>query len=259
MKKVIISAPFGNYLSSEHATSTIGTYTIRNRAGFLRWWLFWRILRTLRYRPSVGGWTNKLGLPNPGIRHLERLDKSALLGKIVSVHGFTPDEWSELLARTYAAGALPSGGTGCWIELNVSCPNIGHLSVPQDLFDSTIKLFGADSVIVKIPPVSYWPTFELAYASGVRIFHATNTLPVPCGGLSGKALKRVSLDVVKRIKDARPDVTVIGGGGITSAEDAVDYVRAGATHVSVASALFRRGWLRRTRERFLGDLARTVG
>lgn len=258
MKPLIVSAPFGNWIDSEHATSTLGTYTVQNRAGFMRWWMLWRIAITLRYRSAVGGWTNKLGLPSPGVRHLEHsIGRDGALGKIVSIHGFNRDEWLELIARTYALGALPVGGMGFWIELNVSCPNVGHLSVPEDLFESAVKLAGFESVIVKLPPVSYWQAFELAYAAGVRLFHATNTLPVPAGGLSGKALKRISLDVVKRLKDARPDITIIGGGGITTPEDVLDYRRAGASHVAVASALLRptRGWFKGSRERFLKEIA----
>lgn len=254
MKKIIISAPFGNYLTSTRATSTIGTYTVENRAGFLRWWLLWRILRTLRYRPSVGGWTNKLGLPNPGLEHLRRLalkmPDSWSDERIVSVHGFNAEEWRELLSAAASLGFMA-------VEINVSCPNVGHLSVPESLFGSAIKLFGPASVIVKVPPVSYWPTFELAYDSGVRIFHATNTLPVSSGGLSGKSLKRVSLDVVKRIKDARPDTQVIGGGGITTPEDVHDYKRAGASAFAVASA-FLNPIRSMRRESFLAELERAA-
>lgn len=264
MKPILIGAPFGNYLSSRHAMSTLGTYTLKDRAGNLRWRLLWRIFRTLRWRPGVGGWTNKLGLPNPGVDHLVRLAHRygpATLGgdraygermswglsRIVSLHGFNPEEWYELLRRMSGLGFFG-------FELNVSCPNVGHLSVPLDLFEKALAQLGEIRVIVKLPPVSYWETFELAYKSGVRKFHATNTLPVPSGGLSGKALKRVSLDVVKRIKDAHPDITVIGGGGITSPMDVIDYKRAGADHFAVASAFLNPINLLR-RETLLRELA----
>lgn len=134
MKPLVISAPFGNWISSEHATSTLGTYTVHNRSGvfpFPRWYMLWRILYTLRYRPSVGGWTNKLGLPSPGIKHLEKIGRNkgaapvasgaaanlALHGKIVSVQGFNREEWIELISRVYALGAMPSGGMCFMVEL----------------------------------------------------------------------------------------------------------------------------------------------
>lgn len=257
MKPIIISAPFGNYLSSEHATSTLGTYTLKNRAGTLRWWLFWRVLRTLRYRPSMGGWTNKLGLPNPGIEHLVELDRTKssdwIATRIVSLHGFTSEEWTEIVRRVRQMQPRNDMTLLPFLayELNVSCPNVGHLSVPSDLFEKAVEVLGADRVIVKLPPVSYWETFELAFESGVRTFHATNTLPTPVGGLAGPTLKRISLDVVKRIKDARPEITVIGGGGITAPADVVEYKKAGASHFAVASALLnpirllrRESWLK---------------
>lgn len=131
------------------------------------------------------------------------------------------------------------------------------MSVPEDLFESTVSIAGADSLIVKLAPVHYMPAFELAYKVGIRRFHATNTLPVPAGGLSGKALKRISLDVVKRLKDAKPDITIIGGGGITTPEDVAHFKAAGASHVAVASALLKptRGWFNGPRERFLKEIA----
>ena len=257
MKPLVISAPFGNWISSEHATSTLGTYTVQNRAGFFRWWMLWRILYTLRYRPAVGGWTNKLGLPSPGIEHLAKLAVNIpdawSMERIVSIHGFNEGEWSVLLDRVKGLGFMA-------IECNCSCPNVGRLSVPKDLFERAVAALGKDRVIAKLPPVFYMAMFELAYDSGVRLFHLTNTLPVPAGGLSGKALKRISLDVVKRVKDARPDVTIIGGGGITTPEDVIDFRRAGATHVAVASALLRptRGWFRGPRERFLKEIAQAA-
>ncbi len=271
MKPLVVSAPFGNCISSEHATSTLGTYTFHNRAGFLRWYMFWRILYTLRYRPSVGGWTNKLGLPSPGIAHLEGLPRQLLTDKIVSINGFNPEEWRDLIRTLHALGTtksfpiagLPFAATSpmsFWVECNLSCPNVGHLSVPPDLFQNAIERFGADKTIFKLSPVNYWAMFEMAYAAGARLFHATNTLPVPAGGLSGKALKRISLDVVKRIKDAKPDVTIIGGGGITTPEDVIDYRHAGASHVAVASALLKptRGWFKGPRERFLKEIAQAA-
>jgi len=232
--RVIIGAPFGNYLYTPGCTSTVGTYTVENRAGRFRWWLFWRLLGTLRWRRALGGWTNKLGLPNPGIEHLKALGNSCK-DKIVSIHGFNDADWTRLLEAT-AIHLYPYLAA---IELNISCPNIGHMSVPTDLFSRAL-FYTQDkklAVIVKLPPVSYWKTFELAYSSGIRNFHCCNTLPVPVGGLSGKTLMRVSLDVIERIKQAKPDVTIIGGGGITTPDDVETYWNAGAEHFAVASKL----------------------
>lgn len=257
VKKLIISAPFGNYVESQHATSTLGTYTVANRAGFLRWRTFWRVALTLRYRRALGGWTNKLGLPNPGMTHLLKVARSGgAKGRIVSLQGLSESEWPILL---HAAGSLVSTGEIERVELNVSCPNVGHLSVPPSLFREAVDRFGRERVIVKLSPVNYWTAFKLARDAGVRFFHCTNTLPCPAGGLSGKALKRVSLDVVARVKAEASDVTIIGGGGISTPQDVKDYRSAGADHVAVASALLHpRGWFARWREPWLASLAQAA-
>ncbi len=243
---LIISAPFGNWLESPYVTSTIGTYTVENRAGFMRWWLLWRLARTLRPRFGLGGWTNKLGLPNPGLAHLERLivdmGPEWTCRKIVSIHGFNEREWDMLLSALTGARFLA-------LELNISCPNVGHLSVPEDLFEKALKT--GVSVIAKLPPVRYWRTFLRAYDSGVRVFHATNTLPVPSGGLSGRALKPIALDVIERMKEAKPDITVIGGGGIGAPQDLDDFHAAGADHYAVGSKLLTpKYWFHGIRDRF---------
>ena len=261
---IVIGAPFGNWVTSKHAISTVGTYTLKNRAGFMRWWLYWRLLYTLRYRSAVGGWTNKLGLPNPGIEHLAKIAVSGLDGwdiathpwvgnSIVSIHGFSDDEWKTLAARAFLKHFK-------FIEYNLGCPNVGHAEIDRSkLFSDAVESFGADKVIVKLSPVSWWRIWTAAFNAGIRQFHCTNTLPVPAGGLSGKALKRVSLDVIQTIRRT-PDgqrCMIIGGGGITSPEDVRHYAEAGADHFSVASALLNpmRGFFRSRREEFLASLA----
>ena len=59
--KYYIAAPFGNYLTRPHMYSVLGTYTLHPRAGLLQ-----QIFKTLRYSFHYKGWTNKLGLRNPG-------------------------------------------------------------------------------------------------------------------------------------------------------------------------------------------------
>jgi len=250
IQRIIISAPFGNYLTTPGVTSTLGTYTNYDRAGTLRWRLFWRILRTLRWRPGLRAWTNKLGLPNPGIGHLLGLGKRSVEGRILSIHGFDEAEWTGLLT----AAKIARNNDISAIELNISCPNIGHVSVPPTLFKRALET--RIPVIAKLPPVNYWETYKLAYDEGVRYFHCCNTLPVPAGGMSGKPLMGVSLDVIKRIKDHTPDVLIIGGGGITCPDDITAYYNAGAEHFAVASVLLRpKLWFSVFRDQFLFKLS----
>ena len=60
--KYFISAPFGNYIKPEGTIPVTGTWTLKPRGN-----RFWAVVKTLRYSKEAGGWTNKLGLPNPGI------------------------------------------------------------------------------------------------------------------------------------------------------------------------------------------------
>lgn len=242
LKPLVISAPFGNWVSSAEATSTLGTYTLRNRAGRLRWYMAWRILKTLRRHRRLGAWTNSLGLPSPGIASLiwrcERLEHEArekyCEDKILSIYGFDEQEWQVLIRDIVRSEIQPLA-----LECNASCPHVGRLSVPDWLFSRLVDT--GIPVIVKLPPVNWKPVFERARGDGVLAFHACNTLPTPAGGMSGKPLKAVSLDVVKAVKDMAPEALVIGGGGITSPEDVDDYARAGADRFAVGSALLS-GW-----------------
>jgi len=248
IQKVIISAPFGNHVRFEGATSTLGTFTYMRRGGRLH--RLWRILRTLRYDRRTGGWVNKLGLPNPGIGRFKKQVRRGLYleDKIVSVLGFTGDEWSCLLKDM-------NEFTVAAVELNVSCPNIdnslsGGVEFWHQFFESCVTENRTDRpLIVKIPPVRYHTFVEAAALAEIKTFHACNTLPCKAGGMSGPILTPLVLDAIKFIKKTVPDSTIIAGGGVKTTDDAIRYFKAGADHVALGSALlnpFRRRRLKRT-------------
>ena len=237
---LIISAPFGNYVRPAGATPTLGTFTLARRPG--RWH---RILRTVRYMPRLGAWVNRIGLRNPGIAWLEdRVARSRdkVADAIVSIHGFEPHEWRELIART--ANLRPGA-----IELNVSCPNVGELTWPDWLFaEAAAALPGR--IIVKVPPVRYERMVRDALGAGVRMLHCCNTLPVPGGGMSGKPLKPLALIAIARVRTIASEMgidpaslTIIGGGGITTEADIDDYAEAGATRVAIGTKVFHPKYL----------------
>lgn len=235
LKRFVIGAPFGNYLQWPCATPTLGTYTLQYRGGF--WWRLWRVLRTVRYYPGIKAFKNKLGLPNTGIAYLEQ-QKLDLSAKIVSISARNTADWLVLLGKLkdLKAGAA---------ELNVSCPNCPTEIDTTDygqVFDIGAKLFGPN-LIVKLPPVGYKALMELALLSGVRSFHCCNTLPTPGGGLSGKPLKMLSLEAIRCLRTLAISkgiklVHVIGGGGVSTWQDIVDYRTAGASSVAIASVLW---------------------
>jgi dihydroorotate dehydrogenase len=247
LQRLIIGAPFGNYLQFSQTTPTLGTFTLECRGGWLR--RLWRVVRTVRYYPGLKSWKNKLGLPNPGIVSLIReveAGRITLTNKIVSVAARTTADWLrifELLAGT-VLDSRPS------LELNVSCPNCQEADTSdyRAVFEAAVGLraraaagsmAGPEHIIIKLPPLSYGKIVDGALTAGIVDFHACNTIPSPGGGMSGKILKPFSLAAVAAIRPRLPaGATLIGGGGITCQQDAFDYLNAGATHVSVASVLF---------------------
>jgi dihydroorotate dehydrogenase len=236
LRGLIISAPFGNYIQPEGATPTIGTYTAQRRGG--RSAAFGRALLTVRYYRRLGAWVNRIGLRNPGIDSLATTPKYGRPTSecLLSVHGFDPADWETLLARTARLGPLA-------VELNVSCPNVGEVSWPAHMFEDAVA--SGVPVIVKIPPIRYEQMVEDALSAGITWVHATNTLPVPRGGMSGAPLKPLALTVVERLR-ARyaTDVRIIGGGGIRAAADIADYARAGADRFAVGTHAMRPSALR---------------
>nr|MBX2851143.1 hypothetical protein [Phycisphaeraceae bacterium] len=104
IRPLIISAPFGNYIQPPGTTATLGTFTAARRGGILN--RVWRILLTVRYYRKAKAWVNKIGLRNPGIDWLVVKNQSPKPGradvkdKIVSIHGFTPEDWYTLLDKT---------------------------------------------------------------------------------------------------------------------------------------------------------------
>ncbi len=255
MKRLVISAPFGNYFSDPNATSTLGTFTRDFRAGRAKRW--WRVLKTVRYYPGIKAWKNRLGLPNPGIDWLAgrvaagRIDAS---GRIVSVSARNDADWLALL------GACRYLVRPAWVELNVSCPNCPGERDDTDyakVFRAAVEHFPGRA-IVKLPPVGYYRHTAEALHAGVTGFHCCNTLPTPGGGLSGKPLRLLALEATRSVR-VMADATgvtldnLIGGGGVTGPADAAELIERGATSVAVGSVLFW-PWKWRAVRRLAADL-----
>lgn len=225
LEPLVISAPFGNYIRPAGTTPTIGTFTARRRGG--RPAAFGRAVLTVRHYRRLGAWVNRIGLRNPGI---DSVRPEAARGCILSVHGFTPQEWEVLLDR--ARHLRPEA-----LELNISCPNVGEVTWPDSLFADAVST--GVPVIVKIPPIRYQPLARAAAEAGITWFHATNTLPVPGGGMSGAPLKPLSLEAVAWLRARLPHAGIIGGGGISNGQDIADYAGAGADAFAVGSYAMR--------------------
>lgn len=235
MQRIIVSAPFGNYLRFAGTTCTVGTYTMQPRGGVLR--RLARVVGTVRYNRRSQAWINRLGLPNPGIHSVQ----GPLPGAILSIHGFDAMEWSDL--AMLAVKLEPEA-----VELNLSCPNVGEQAAMLENAVSAIGYLLAWQVpaIAKLPPVRWMDMGEPLYDAGVRHFHLCNTLPTPGGGLSGKPLMQYSLWAIDDFRRTfGRAVTLIGGGGATCVDDVRAYRAAGADHVAVGSMLMNPfGWRR---------------
>lgn len=213
LKDFIISPPFGRYISHPDATSVKGSYTWERRNGL--------VLQTLKtFRPTKGGWVNKIGLRNRGIQNV-----SFSRNNIYSIAGINDNDWLKMLA------VIPKGHM---IELNLSCPNVDHYIIDIGAIEWACNHF---TTIVKIAPVSGADKIiEQCVNAGVHHIHLTNTLPVENGGESGSKLKPISLGLVKETRQQYPTVSIIGGGGIYDVQDVYDYRDAGANKFSIATA-----------------------
>jgi len=256
IREFIVGAPFGNYLTVPGVTSTVGTYTVRKRDGVMRWWLFWRLLRTLR--PHFGlGWTNKLGLPNPGVQHVVTKgyrNPGWIKERIVSIHGLEGDDWWLLLD---AVKSLEPAA----IELNVSCPNVdtGCISIGTDAAETRALLERCTAetdrpLLAKLSPnvADIAPIATAAAEGGAHGLVLINTLRGIAidrstlqpllggggGGLSGPAIKPVALYGIFQSRRAT-GLPIVGMGGVSSAQDCLEFLAAGANAVGVGTALFR--------------------
>ena len=218
--KYYIAPPFGNYLHRPDMYSVMGTYTLLSRPGLLK-----SLLKTLRYSFHHKGWTNQLGMRNPGIEKGIQKYYVQPSRRIVSICGFNYGEWKTLAEYT----------RGIRIELNLSCPNVGmkgNIGCPIELFD-------ASRVIVKMSPLTTENEIVSYMERGVRKWHFSNTLSIAQGGLSGKTLMQYNRKLIKFTLKEDKCAKIIGGGGVTSMSDVAWYRDLGCAGVSLGTVCFK--------------------
>ena len=220
-----IAAPWGNWLHPQGTIPVMGTFTLQPRGN-----RFWRVLRTLRYRRSLGGWTNNFGLSNPGIAvGLQKFDPEL---QVLSVAEIEHGDYKKL------AREIPEDFP---VELNLSCPNL-EKTLPWDDAEMFTRsgLSKRKWCIAKVGPLVRPEELEfLIEKLGFSQIHACNTLPIPkLGGLSGVSLVPYVNEIISLIKDEWPEVTVIAGGGVKNWHDMYRYLSKGADHVSLGTVCF---------------------
>ena len=212
---------------------------------------------TPRIAETYGGMINAIGLQNPGldtfisrdIPFLKQYDTKI----IVNVCGKTVEDYLEVVEKLNDSAAD-------MLEINVSCPNVkeGAIAFGQKadcLFDITskIKNVARKPIIMKLSPnvTDITEMAKAAEAAGADAISLINTitgmkidihkrtfaLANRTGGMSGPAIKPVAVRMVYQASHA-VKIPVIGMGGIATAEDAIEFLLAGATAVSVGAVNF---------------------
>ena len=211
-----------------------------------------------RLFPTASGMLNSIGLENVGVDVFIR-DKMPFLRSVgstvfVNVFGFTEDEYAEVIDKLNDCGGIAA------YELNISCPNtrhggmvFGQSPVLTQQLTNVLKARSARPIIVKLSP-NVTDITELARAAedgGADALTVANTflgmaidtdtfkprIHTITAGLSGPAIRPITLRMVYQCAHA-VKIPVIGLGGISKAEDAVEYLLAGARAVQVGTANF---------------------
>lgn len=212
---------------------------------------------TPRIAECTAGMINAVGLQNPGVdkvisEELPRLKKCFNKKVMANVSGFSVDEY------VYTCERLDSQEQVGWLEVNVSCPNVhgGGMSFGTDpkaaaQVTKAVKAVTKKPVIIKLSPnvtdiVSIAKACEDAGADGISLINTLLGMRIDLrtkkpviantmGGFSGSAIFPVALRMVYQVSSA-VNIPVVGMGGVSSAEDVIEMMLAGATAVEIGAA-----------------------
>jgi dihydroorotate dehydrogenase (NAD+) catalytic subunit len=212
---------------------------------------------TPRIAECTAGMINAVGLQNPGVdkvisEELPRLKKCFNKKVMANVSGFSVDEYA------YTCEKLDSQEQVGWLEVNVSCPNVhgGGMSFGTDPkaaaeVTKAVKAVTKKPVIIKLSPnvtdiVSIAKACEDAGADGISLINTLLGMRIDLrtkkpviantmGGFSGSAIFPVALRMVYQVSSA-VNIPVVGMGGVSSAEDVIEMMLAGATAVEIGAA-----------------------
>ena len=217
----------------------------------------WEGNPTPRIAETYGGMLNAVGLQNPGydlfakrdIPYLKKYDTNI----IVNVCGRTTEDYIDVVEKLGHEDVD-------MLEINISCPNVKHGGIafgpdPKavEAITKEVKKVAKQPVIMKLSPnvTDITEMAQAAEAGGADALSLINTLTGmqidverqkfvlanKTGGLSGPAIKPVAVRMVYQVANA-VKVPIIGMGGIANAKDAMEFILAGATAVSVGTANF---------------------
>ena len=214
----------------------------------------------LRVHQTPAGMINSVGLANPGpaVVKNEKLpwlaQRLARARVLVNIAGRSAEEYGEIIRFLEDAAGFHA------YELNVSCPNVKEggaiIATREDLLADAVRSARAATarpISVKLAPnvPDIGRMAEISVAEGADALTLINTMPgllfdtatgrpvvgAGSGGVSGPALLPIGVHAVARARQ-RVNVPIIGVGGVRSADDAVQYLLAGASLVEVGTASF---------------------
>lgn len=212
---------------------------------------------TPRVAETWGGMLNAIGLQNPGVEVFVKRDLPFLkqfdTKVIVNVCGKSAEDYCQVVERL-------ANEPVDLLEINISCPNVKEGGIafgqnPRSVEEITrqVKRVAKQPIIMKLSPnvTDITETARAAQAGGADALSLINTLTGmkidvnrrtfalanKTGGMSGPAVKPIAVRMVYQVANA-VKLPIIGMGGIRTAEDALEFILAGATGVSVGTANF---------------------
>lgn len=266
-----LSVQLGRLTLKNPVLTASGTFGyVREMAGFARIDRLGGVIpKTVTMKPRAGNQTprtvetpsgllNAIGLDNDGLDHFirEHLPYLRTVGTsvIVNIAGENEDQFVEMAEIVGAEPGLAA------IELNLSCPNVSHgldLGIDPKVIErlvARVRRACPLPVIAKLTPnvTSVVAIAQGAAAGGADAVSLINTIvgmaidwrrrrPIlagDVGGLSGPAIKPIALRMTWEVARALPDLPLIAIGGISSADDALEFLVAGARAVQIGTATF---------------------
>ena len=218
---------------------------------------------TPRIAECPSGMLNAVGLQNPGVdavisRELPKMKEVFHKPVMANVSGFSLDEYVEVSSRIDKEDCVG------WIELNISCPNVhgggmafGTCASSAESVVKAVREVVKKPLIVKLSPnvtniVEIAKAVEAAGADGVSLINTLLGMRIDMrkkkpllanvtGGYSGAAVFPVALRMVYQVAGA-VKIPVVGMGGVSSAEDVIEMMMAGATGVEIGAENLRNPW-----------------
>ncbi len=243
---------FGSEFAELYDINILGTFSFKGTTKDARFGN-----PTPRIAECTAGMINAVGLQNPGVdkvisEELPKLKKCFHKPVMANVSGFSVEDYA------YTCERLDKEAQVGWLEVNVSCPNVhgGGMSFGTDPAAAAevtraVKAVTTKPVIIKLSPnvtdiISIAKACEEAGADGISLINTLLGMRIDLhrkkpiiantmGGFSGPAIFPVALRMVYQVSRA-VSIPVIGMGGVSSAEDVIEMMLAGATAVEVGAA-----------------------